>query len=110
MNFVGCAKVQTKNWNDAQTSENVQNLEFLLKNALISSNLPHRVAEVQFSLVQQGIFLNCKPEPNSRGTIGRTENWTCRTARFRFKLGLDWAEPSIFISVVKWWKMAQEGT
>ena len=35
MNFVGCAKVQTKSWNDAQTSENVQNLEFLPKNAFI---------------------------------------------------------------------------
>ena len=33
--FVGCAKVQTKSWNDAQTFENGQNLEFLPKIAFI---------------------------------------------------------------------------
>ena len=60
-----------------------------------------RAAEVRFSLVQQGIFPNREPEPNGRGTTGRTEDRTCRTARFRFELGLDRAEPSIFVSVVK---------
>ena len=35
MNFVGCTKVQTKSGNDAQTSEIVQNLGFLPKNAFI---------------------------------------------------------------------------
>jgi hypothetical protein len=64
--------------------------------------LNYRVAEVQFSPVQQGIFLNHKPELNGRGMTGRTENRTCRTTRFRFELGSDQAEPSIFVSVVKW--------
>ena len=38
MNFVGC-KGQTKSWNDVQTSENMQNLEFLPKNAFILCKL-----------------------------------------------------------------------
>jgi hypothetical protein len=48
-----------------------------------------RVAEVWFSPVQQGIFPNREPEPNGRGTTGKTENRTCRTTRFRFELGSD---------------------
>ena len=35
------------------------------------------VAEVRFSPVLQGIFLNREPEPNGRGTTGRTKNRTC---------------------------------
>ena len=35
VNFIGHIKVQTKSWNDAQTSENVQNLDLLWKNAFI---------------------------------------------------------------------------
>ena len=60
-----------------------------------------KVAEVRFSPVLQGIFQNREPEPNGRGTTGRTQNRTCWTTRFRFKLGSDRAEPSISFSVVK---------
>jgi len=48
LNFVDCAKVQTKSWNDAQTSkndaqtsENVQNLKLLQKNAFILMCVRH---------------------------------------------------------------------
>jgi len=37
-NFVGHTKVQTKSWTHAQTSEDVQNLDLLRKNAFIQYN------------------------------------------------------------------------
>ena len=45
-----------------------------------------RVAEVRFSLVLWGIWLNCEPEPNGGKRMRRTVNRTCRTG---FELGLN---------------------
>ena len=54
MNFVGCTKVQTKSWNDAQTSENI---EFLPKNAFILMECAGRLSPtVRRKAVKMYIF------------------------------------------------------